>query len=270
MHSTSSFPTSTRPQPLQPEEHTARLAQGVPGPLAAEAGATSCVGKQPSRLPALQRKPRACRLLRSPVPPWFLGTIGCTSRARCCGVCQATACPTALAAAPGASVNPVLDRAADRRAVDCGGRRPRRRAAFCRAKPWPSSSNRSAEAFGYSIWGWSMGLMRMRSAMECRRRSKAAEGLVAMERWWRLPSDRASVGFGRPVRQVPLLGCLLAWTCGGCSQPGTGRGFAAPVRLPAEMHHPCEEYAGRRRPSPGRAPACGDGCVQALDGGGTG
>jgi hypothetical protein len=117
MHSTSSFSSSTRPQPLQPAEHTARLAQGVTGPLAAEVGATSCDGKQPSRLPALQRKPRACRLLRSPVPPWFLGTIGCTSSARWCGVCQATACPAALAAAPGASVNPVLDRAADRLAV---------------------------------------------------------------------------------------------------------------------------------------------------------
>jgi hypothetical protein len=48
------------------------------------------------------------------------------------------------------------------------------------------------------------------------------------------------------------------------------RGCAAPVRWPGEMHHPCEETAGRRRPSPGRAPACGDGCVQALDVGGTG
>jgi hypothetical protein len=84
----------------------------------------------------------------------------------------------------------------------------RGRAAFCLAKPWPSSSNRSAEAFGYSIRGWSMGLMRMRSAIECCRRRKAAEGLVAMERWWRLPGARAGVGFGRPVRSVPLLGCL--------------------------------------------------------------
>jgi len=27
-------------------------------------------------------------------------------------------------------------------------------AAFCQATPWPSSSNRSAEACGYSISGW--------------------------------------------------------------------------------------------------------------------
>ena len=54
-----------------------------------------------------------------------------------------------------------------------------------------------------------MGLMRMRSAIECCRRRKAAEGLVAMERWWRLPGERASVGFGRPVRSVPLLGCII-------------------------------------------------------------
>jgi hypothetical protein len=117
MHSTSSFPTSTRPQPLQPAERTARLAQGVPGLQATELGADSCVGKQPSRLPALQRQPRACRLLRSPVHLWFLGTMECTSSARWCGVCQATACPAARAAAPGASVNLLLDRAADRRAV---------------------------------------------------------------------------------------------------------------------------------------------------------
>ena len=32
-----------------------------------------------------------------------------------------------------------------------------------------------------SMSGWSMGLMRLRSAMNARRRSKAAEGLLAME-----------------------------------------------------------------------------------------
>ena len=47
----------------------------------------------------------------------------------------------------------------------------RGRAGCCLANPWPSSSNRCAEAFGYSISGWSMGLMRIRWAMECRRRS---------------------------------------------------------------------------------------------------
>ncbi len=51
------------------------------------------------------------------MPPWFLGTMGCTSRARWCGVCQATACPAALAAASGAGEHPVFDRAADRRAL---------------------------------------------------------------------------------------------------------------------------------------------------------
>jgi hypothetical protein len=36
------------------------------------------------RLPALQRKQGACRLLRSSEPPWFLGTMWSTSRARWC------------------------------------------------------------------------------------------------------------------------------------------------------------------------------------------
>ena len=35
----------------------------------------------------------------------------------------------------------------------------------------PRSSNHCAEAFGYRISGWSLGLMRIRSAMVCRRRS---------------------------------------------------------------------------------------------------
>jgi len=43
---------------LQPAEHTAHLAAGVAGLQAAEVGATFCVGKQPSRLAALQRKQR--------------------------------------------------------------------------------------------------------------------------------------------------------------------------------------------------------------------
>jgi hypothetical protein len=69
------------------------------------------------RLPALQRKHSSCRLLRSPVPPWFLGMMWSTSRALWCGVCQATACPAAFAAALGAGEHPDFDRAADRRAV---------------------------------------------------------------------------------------------------------------------------------------------------------
>ena len=69
------------------------------------------------RLLALLRKQRACRLLRSSEPPWFLGTMGFTSRARWCGVCLATACPAAFAAALGTGEHPVFDRAADRRAV---------------------------------------------------------------------------------------------------------------------------------------------------------
>jgi hypothetical protein len=32
-----------------------------------------------------------------------------------------------------------------------------------------------------TLGGWSMGLMRIRSAMNARRRRKAAEGLLAME-----------------------------------------------------------------------------------------
>ena len=36
-----------------------------------EVGAPSCVGKQPSRLPALQRKQSAFRLLMASEPPWF-------------------------------------------------------------------------------------------------------------------------------------------------------------------------------------------------------
>ena len=102
---------------LQRAEHTTVLAMGVAGLQSAEVGATSCVGKQPSRLPALQRKQRACRLLRSSEPPLFLGTMWSTSRARWCGVCQATACPAAFAAALGAGEHPVFDQAADRGAV---------------------------------------------------------------------------------------------------------------------------------------------------------
>jgi|GEM_PF-5603428 len=47
------------------------------------------------------------RLLRSPVPLWFRGTMGSISRARWCGICRATARPAAFAAALGASVNPI-------------------------------------------------------------------------------------------------------------------------------------------------------------------
>jgi hypothetical protein len=69
------------------------------------------------RWPALQRKQRACRLLRSSVPPWFLGTMGSASRARWCRACQATAGAAAFAAALGAGEHPDFERAADRRAV---------------------------------------------------------------------------------------------------------------------------------------------------------
>jgi hypothetical protein len=69
------------------------------------------------RLPALQRKQRACSLLRSSEPPWFLGTMWSTSRALWCRVCQATACASAFAAAYGTGEHPDFDRAADRRAV---------------------------------------------------------------------------------------------------------------------------------------------------------
>jgi hypothetical protein len=69
------------------------------------------------RWPALQRKQRACRLLRSSEPPWFLGTMGSASRARWCRACQATAGAAAFGAALGAGEHPDFDRAADRRAV---------------------------------------------------------------------------------------------------------------------------------------------------------
>jgi hypothetical protein len=72
-------------------------------------------------------------------------------------------------------------------------------------------------------------LMPIRSAMNARRRRKAAEGLLAMERCWRFPDAWTRCGFGRPVRPSPLLGSLLAWARGGCSQPGSGCGCAAPA-----------------------------------------
>ena len=44
------------------------------------------------------------------------------------------------------------------------------RAGCCLANQLPSSFNRCAQACGYSISGWSIGLIRIRSAMVCRRR----------------------------------------------------------------------------------------------------
>ena len=75
MHSASSFSSSTRPL-ASSAVHTTVYAMGVAGLQAAEVGGVG------ARLPALQRQPRARRLLRLPVPPWFLGTMGSTSRAR--------------------------------------------------------------------------------------------------------------------------------------------------------------------------------------------
>ena len=69
---------------MQSAEHTVRYAMAVAGLHTAEVGAPSCVGKQPSRLPALQRKQSACRLLMASEPPWFLRMMGATSRARWC------------------------------------------------------------------------------------------------------------------------------------------------------------------------------------------
>jgi hypothetical protein len=68
-------------------------------------------------MPALQRKQRVCKLLRSSEPPWFLGMMWSTSMTRFCRVCQATARPAAFAAALGTGEHPDFDRAADRRAV---------------------------------------------------------------------------------------------------------------------------------------------------------
>ena len=63
---------------LQPAEHTARLAAGV-------AGLQSVVSV--SRLAALQRKQRDCRLLMASEPPWFLGMMGAAFRARWSWIC---------------------------------------------------------------------------------------------------------------------------------------------------------------------------------------
>ena len=56
-------------------------------------------------------------MLKSSEPPWFLGMMWSTFRARWCGVCQATAGAAAFAAALGTSEHPDFDRAADRGAV---------------------------------------------------------------------------------------------------------------------------------------------------------
>ena len=122
------------------------------------------------------------------MPPWFLGTMGCISRARWCGVCQATACAATIAAAPGASVNPVLDRAADRHAVAAQLQQlvALRIAQLAAAhqgvgallaagvavegEPCPPSAHQDPP--GHVLRrGWSTWLMRMRLAMVSRRRS---------------------------------------------------------------------------------------------------
>jgi hypothetical protein len=64
-----------------------------------------------SRLAALQRKHRDCSLLRSSEPPWFLGTMWSTSRARWCS------CAPQHSQRPLARVSTDFDRAADRGAV---------------------------------------------------------------------------------------------------------------------------------------------------------
>ena len=67
---------------LQRAEHTTVLAMGVAGLQAAEVGGALLRRQTASRLPALQREQRACRLRRSSEPPWFLGMMGATDRAR--------------------------------------------------------------------------------------------------------------------------------------------------------------------------------------------
>ena len=107
------------------------------------------------RLPALQRKQSACRLLRSSEPPWFLGTMWTTSRSLWCGVCQATACAAAFAAALDPGEHSVLDRAADRRAVAA----PVPEAAgFCVSKQPTSSprcSRKASRRWRHSCSSWS-------------------------------------------------------------------------------------------------------------------
>jgi len=102
---------------LQRAEHTTVLAMGVAGLQSAEVGGALLRRQTASRLPALQRKQRDCRLLRSSDPPWFLGTMWSPSRSLWCSVCQATARPAAFAAALGPGEHLVLGRTADRRAV---------------------------------------------------------------------------------------------------------------------------------------------------------
>ena len=60
---------------LQRAEHTARFAQGVAGLQTAEVGGVLLRRQTVSRLPALQRKQRDCRFVRSSEPPWFFGTM---------------------------------------------------------------------------------------------------------------------------------------------------------------------------------------------------
>ena len=69
-----------------------------------------------------------------------------------------------------------------------------------------------------------MGLMRICLAMVSRRRRKAAEGLLAMERWWRLPGDRARFGLGRPGRPALLLGSLWRGRAAAAANPAQGAG----------------------------------------------
>ena len=66
---------------LQRAEHTARFAVAIAGLHTAEVGGALLRRQTASRLPALQRKQRACKLLRKSEPPWFLGTMWSTSGA---------------------------------------------------------------------------------------------------------------------------------------------------------------------------------------------
>ena len=97
---------------MQRAEHTACFAVAVAGLQAAEVGAPSCVGKQPSRLPALQRNQSVCWLLMSSEQPWFSGDDLIHLQGP-----LVFAGSAALAAAPGAVEHPVFHRAADRAPV---------------------------------------------------------------------------------------------------------------------------------------------------------
>jgi len=116
LHSASSFSRSTHLS-LQRAEQTTVLAMGVAGLQAAEV-CGALLGRQTAiafaGIAAEAEGLQVAEVVRAALVPGHDGSI---SRARWCGVCQATARPAAFAAAFGAGEHPVFDRASDRLAV---------------------------------------------------------------------------------------------------------------------------------------------------------